>query len=89
MEGPDNDVPDTDSLVLLLQRDAGWTQNIGAVDTGVANTCGRLKAVSTRAQLGVPTTVEKVLHFSREALVSGDNVGRHFDVRGGGGCMRY
>lgn len=59
-EGPDDNGPDTDLLELLLHFDAGWTQDVGVFEPGVANAWGKLEAELTRARLAVPATVEKV-----------------------------
>lgn len=68
--GPDDDVPDLDSLEVLLKHDAGWTQDFGAADSSVASAWWSSKAELTCAQLAVPITIEKVLNLSRKVLVS-------------------
>lgn len=72
----DVDVPDTDSLELLLQRYAGRMQDIGVVHPGVASECWYSKAELMRAQYAVPTTFEMVSDLSREVLASRDEVSR-------------
>lgn len=57
-----------------MQRDAGWTEDVGTDDHGGAGAWENLKTELTPALLAVPTTVEKVLHLSREALASLDDV---------------
>lgn len=72
VDGPDGDFRETESLVLLVPRDAGWEQEIGTVDLVVANLGGRgcLKSELTRVQLAVQTIVEMGLDVCREVLVS-------------------
>lgn len=70
----DYDVPDTDSLKLLLQCDSGWTQHTNPIDPGVESAWENLKAESTGVQHKVPTTIEKVLDLNRETLVSRDEL---------------
>lgn len=74
IEKPHDDVPDTDSLVLLLHPVTNCTQDGCAADPCVANACGNLKAQSKRAQLAIPTTVE--LDTSCAVLASREDVRR-------------
>lgn len=67
---PDEDVPDTESFELLLQRDTGWTQDVGVVDAGVESVRENLNAKLTPAQHSVPAAFEEVLDLSRETLAS-------------------
>lgn len=71
-EATDDHVPDTDSLELLLQRDAAWPQHIGTVDHYLANVWDILTEELAHAQHAVLITVEKLLSISREALNSCD-----------------
>lgn len=73
-DGPDDDVSDTNLSELLLARDTGWTQDINAAHLGVANVWRSLKTDLMRAQLAIPTAVEKLLHLSREVLVFRDDI---------------
>lgn len=75
-KGPDVDVPATDLLQFLLQRDVGRTQDIGAVEPEVTRAWGYLKSELTRVRFAMPTTVAKVLNLSREIQVSRDDIWR-------------
>lgn len=55
----DYDIQDTDSVQLLLQREAGWTQNIAVGNLGVVYGWGNVKAELTRAKLAVSSTVAR------------------------------
>lgn len=75
-ERADDDVQDKDLLESLFQNDAGWTQDLGAVNFGVANVRGDLKADLKRAQLRVPTTANwcrtSVVRYWRLVMMFGD-----------------
>lgn len=49
-----------------MQRDMGWTQDVGTFGLGVTNVWESLKTDLTCTQLMVLTTVEKVLNLSRD-----------------------
>lgn len=73
-DGPENDVREMDSLELLLQRHAGYTKDVSTVDPGVDTAWRSLEKELPRAQLVVPTTVEKVLYLTLKVLVSRDDI---------------
>lgn len=69
-EGTDDDVPDTDSQELLVKRDAGYTQDVDAVDDGMESGWEKFKLVLMCELFAVRTAVEKDLDVSCEVLAS-------------------
>lgn len=52
----DDDVPNTDSLEILVQRKTGWAQENSAVDPMVVSVWESSKKELTLAQITIPTT---------------------------------
>lgn len=70
----DENVPDTDCLLLLLQRNAGGIQEASAVDPVLVNPWEGLKVEVTRALIKILNTIEKVLDLGLEALIYRDDL---------------
>lgn len=68
------DVPHTDLLQLLLQREVGSTHNVGDVDPAFHDARKHVNAELTTAHVFVPMTIKGVLELTLQALLPQDDV---------------